>query len=379
MQRSRNFIVIARGVPKGLELGLRNYWYPVLQSEMLVPGKPVGFKVLGEPLAAWRDAAGRPQVVRDKCPHRAARLSAGRVLKGALQCAWHGLRFDGGGRCIMIPWEPDDSRLLGDICVKSYPAEELGGYVWAYIGDPEKFPPPPLADCVPEELSYPDQFIWFRMPNDVWQANWLQSLESSDGFHAVMLHSDSQAVANEDWTGGRPKKAAVPIEERRMQVVKTSQGYRGVALDPEGAPIHHGHFLEGWKGKRWTLPCLHTIPLRPAPNAAPYTSRLFQFPIDETHTLSVRFLTWRATSEEARTKITKLWDEVVFQRQIEVSGEDKAIIETLGDLADARSEEFLLQPDLDILPVRRAMADAFLMQMEGQRLLPTKDALVYPI
>lgn len=379
MQRSRNFIEIARGVPKGLELGLRNYWYPVLQSETLVPGEPVGFEVLGEALVAWRDAAGRPQVVRDKCPHRAARLSAGRVLKGALQCAWHGLRFDGGGRCIMIPWEPDDSRLLGDIRVKSYPAEELGGYVWAYIGDPEKFPPPPLADCVPEELSHPDQFIWFRMPNDVWQANWLQSLESSDGFHAVMLHSDSQAVANEDWTGGRPKKAAVPIEKRRMQVVKTSQGYRGIALDPEGAPIHHGHFLEGWKGERWTLPCLHTIPLRPAPNAAPYTSRLFQFPIDETHTLSVRFLTWRATSEEARTKITKLWDEVVFQRQIEVSGEDKAIIETLGDLTEARSEEFLLQPDLDILPVRRAMADAFLMQMEGQRLLPTTDALVYPI
>src|SRR5436190_10491130 len=98
MPRTRNLPEIARGVPKGLELGLRNYWYPVLQSEELVAGKPVPFKVLGEALTAWRDKAGRPQVVRDKCPHRGAKLSAGRVLEGTLQCAWNGLRFDGRGR-----------------------------------------------------------------------------------------------------------------------------------------------------------------------------------------------------------------------------------------------------------------------------------------
>ncbi len=377
--RARNYPEFAPGVPKGLELGLRNYWYPVLQSETLAGGKPAGFKVLGELLVGWRDASGRPHVVRDKCPHRAAKLSAGRVLDGMLQCAWHGLRFDGEGRCVMIPWEPDDNKLLREISVKAYPAEELGGYIWAYIGEPDKFPPPPLSECVPEELLKPNSFIWFRMPHDVWQANWLQSLESSDGFHAVMLHSDSQAVANETWTGGRPKKAAVPIAKRRMQIAKTSQGYRGIALDPDGIPIHHGHFIEGWKGERWTLPCLHTIPLRPVPNAAPYASRLYQFPIDGTHTQSVRFLTWRVSSDEERTKIEKLWNEVVLHRQIEVSGEDKAIIETLGDLMESRSEEYLLFPDQDILMVRRKIADAFLAQREGKRPLPGKEALVYPV
>jgi phenylpropionate dioxygenase-like ring-hydroxylating dioxygenase large terminal subunit len=378
MHRSQKLPEIARGVPKGLELGLRNYWYPVLQSEELVVGKPTGFKVLGETLTAWRDKRGHPNVVRDKCPHRGAKLSAGRVLEGTVQCAWHGLRFDGRGSCVMIPWEPDDSKLLREISVKSYPAEELGGYIWAYIGEPEKFPPPPLADCAPEELSKPSEFIWFRMPTDIWQANWLQALESSDSYHAVMLHSDSQAVATESWTGGRPKKVSVPIENRRMQIVKTSQGYRGVALGPDGAPIHHGHFLEGWNGERWTLPCLHTIPLRPVPNADPYASRLFQFPIDATRTQSVRFLTWRATTEVERARRKQLWDEVVYQRQIEVSGEDKAIIETLGDLAASRSEEYLLHPDHDILAIRRKMADAFLSQIEGTRPVPDKNALVYP-
>src|SRR4030088_553237 len=89
-----DLVDVAPNLPAGLPLGLRNYWYPVLQSEELPAGRPVGFKVLGENLAAWRDAAGRPSVVRDRCPHRSMKLSVGRVLDGELQCSLHGLRFD---------------------------------------------------------------------------------------------------------------------------------------------------------------------------------------------------------------------------------------------------------------------------------------------
>ena len=248
------FPEIARHVPMGLELGLRNYWYPVLQSEELPSAKPVGFKVLGESFVAWRDRDENPQILRNKCPHRGALLSAGRVLAGDLQCAWHGLRFNGQGRCTMIPWEPDDSKVLKQIAVGAWPAEELGGYVWAYIGDVDKFPAPPLRDSVPEELLHPEIYMSFRMPTVVWKANWLQCLDGSDGFHAVMLHSDSQAVGNDDWKGGQPRKPSVPLEKRRMKILKTSQGERGVALDLEGQPIHYGHFLDGWKGERWTSP-----------------------------------------------------------------------------------------------------------------------------
>jgi hypothetical protein len=90
-------------------------------------------------------------------------------------------------------------------------------------------------------------------------------------------------------------------------------------------------------------------------------------------------LTWRATTEAERSQRRKLWDEIVYQRQIEVAGEDKAIIETLGDLTDSRSGEFLLHPDQDIIYVRRKMADAFFMQREGKRPLPTQDALAFPV
>ena len=244
---------VARHLPKGLETGLRNYWYPVLQSQDLPTGKPVGFKVLDEELVAWRDKHGRARVVRDRCPHRGAKMSPGHVLNGDLQCAWHGLRFNGEGRCTLIPWEPMDSPLLDRISVTGYPTEELGDWIWTYIGDPAKFPPPPLADVVPEELTRPDEFIVFRHPIFRSDHNWLQAIDGNDAFHAAMLHSGSQAVANEDWAGGAVKRPETPLEDRRMKIIETPQGLRGIVLDPQNRQIHHGHYLDGWRGERWTL------------------------------------------------------------------------------------------------------------------------------
>src|SRR5262245_23258426 len=97
---------IVRDVPAGLERGLRNYWYPILQSDELGADEPIEIKRLSEHLALWRDKRGDPHTVTDRCPHRAAKLSMGRILNGDLQCVFHGLRFDGEGRCVLIPWEP---------------------------------------------------------------------------------------------------------------------------------------------------------------------------------------------------------------------------------------------------------------------------------
>jgi len=120
---------IAPDVPAGLESGLRNYWYPILLSEDLTQERPVAVNCLGESLVVWRDADGYPGVLFDRCPHRAAKLSAGRILEGHLQCAFHGLRFDKTGQCTLIPWEPEESPSRKEVYVQTYPAKELGGYI----------------------------------------------------------------------------------------------------------------------------------------------------------------------------------------------------------------------------------------------------------
>ena len=111
-------------LPAGLPDGLPHYWYPLLQSEELPADRPVGVLALGQRLALWRDAAGQPQAVRDRCPHRSIKLSVGRVLDGELQCLMHGLRFDGQGRCTLVPWEAERSKLHDRLAVGAHPARE---------------------------------------------------------------------------------------------------------------------------------------------------------------------------------------------------------------------------------------------------------------
>ena len=369
---------VVPGVPKGLELGLRNYWYPILQSEELGQGKPVGIQCLGENLSVWRDERGCPAVFSDRCPHRSAKLSLGRVLEGKLQCALHGLRFDRGGQCVLIPWEADNSPSLHEVHARSYPAQELGGYIWAYLGDPAKFPPRPLTDEVPEELSHDDEFLWFRMPTEVWRTNWLLAIDGGDGFHAVILHAETQAVKDRTWQGGTPQAATAPLAERRVKIVQTSYGVRGIATDREGKPIHHGHLLDV-KGDRFLFPCISTNVIRPVPGVEPYVSRLWQFPLDDSRCIIQRFAVQRATTTEARERWEKLFTEVVGPRFKSISREDAMIAESQGDLVTARTNEHLFEPDISMYEVRQNIRDAFLAQLTGSRMAPSKNSLVWPI
>ncbi len=367
---------LAHLIPEGLPLGLRNYWYPLLQSEELPVDKPVSAKALGESLAIWRDAEGRPNAVRDRCPHRSIKLSVGRVMDGELQCLMHGLRFNGAGRCTLIPWEQEHTRHHDQLQVDAYPAQELGGYIWVYMGDSKAFPPPPLETQVPEELLKPDEFIWFRLPTDTWDANWLLSIDGSDGFHAVVLHTDSQAVHRAERKG---HEGEVSLEDRRIKIIKTTHGIRGISVDLEGKPINHGHFTADVKGHRFCLPCLTTNPIIPAPGAAPYASRLWQFPLDDKHTVVVRYLAWRASTPEQRAEAEHLFNEVAIQRLRQVGAEDAFAAAAMGDLIEARSREYLLSPDEDVVKVRRMLRNAFVSQQSAERIDIPAGALAYPV
>jgi phenylpropionate dioxygenase-like ring-hydroxylating dioxygenase large terminal subunit len=364
---------LAPHLPVGLPAGLQNYWYPVLQSEQLPADKPVAFRALGEDYAAWRDAQGRPCVVKDRCPHRHMKLSVGRVMDGELQCILHGLRFDGKGTCTLIPWEPARTKAHERVGVRAWPAQELGGYIWAYLGDPEKFPPPPLEDEVPEELLKPGEFMCFRLPTQVWNANWLITIDGSDAFHAVTLHTVSQSAADIDRQGG------VPLKDRRIRIVKTNHGIRAVSVDLEGREIGHGHFTTDVKGERFVLPCLTTNPITPAPGAPTYASRLWQFAVDEQHTVIQRYLAFRARNDAERAKVQESFDRIASQRITKVGDEDAWACEQQGDLVEARRNESLLGPDEDVVKVRRLLASAFVGQLtEGRRQAIPAGALDFP-
>ena len=109
--------------------------------------KPFPFTIAGKKLVVFRDSAGRPKALKDRCCHRGMPLSRGHVKGDLLACAFHGWEFDGGGRCVRIPSQGANIPIAKPFCVPAHPCEEQDGYVWIWTGaDEPKTPAPIIPD-----------------------------------------------------------------------------------------------------------------------------------------------------------------------------------------------------------------------------------------
>jgi 5,5'-dehydrodivanillate O-demethylase len=122
---------VSAGTPMG-EL-LRRYWWPIGISAHLKE-KPTYIRVLGEDLVLFRDSAGQPAIIGAKCAHRRANLCLGNVEKDGLRCRYHGWLYGNDGRVRQTPGEPAGSKLKDSITHPAYPAQELGGFIFTYMG-----------------------------------------------------------------------------------------------------------------------------------------------------------------------------------------------------------------------------------------------------
>lgn len=118
-------------------------WHPVVAADALRGDRPHAARLLSRDLVLWRDAAGRPQVLDDRCPHRGTRLSLGRVVDARVECPYHGWRFEAGGRCVHVPAAPDFVPPAGHAATP-HAACEAHGLVWVRLaadGDDAGLPP----------------------------------------------------------------------------------------------------------------------------------------------------------------------------------------------------------------------------------------------
>jgi phenylpropionate dioxygenase-like ring-hydroxylating dioxygenase large terminal subunit len=176
----------ASGVAEIPELGLREFWYPIVESKR-VTRDPVPVRVLGEDLVLFRGREGRVAALVDRCPHRGARLSLGRVLfPGTLSCGYHGWTFDERGQCLAAIVEGPDSKIPGKAAASTYPTEERRGLVWVYMG---RATPPPLEEHVPASVLEGGQP---RVIVAEWDCNWRHITDNfGDMCHAPYVHRTS--------------------------------------------------------------------------------------------------------------------------------------------------------------------------------------------
>jgi phenylpropionate dioxygenase-like ring-hydroxylating dioxygenase large terminal subunit len=143
-----------------------NRWYPILQSSRLKTNKPVGVMRLGRRLVLWRAVSGEVIAMPDRCSHRAAALSTGKIRDGCLECPYHGLRFDHGGKCVLIPANGSGAPVPRGFDISPVAVREEHGLVWQWHGEEAPSSEVGWIDEIAEESGTVRSYSWeFAIPH----------------------------------------------------------------------------------------------------------------------------------------------------------------------------------------------------------------------
>lgn len=108
---------------------------PLYFSKDLKSGSSKSLVVHGKPYVLWKTQTGQYSLLSNRCPHRGARLSDGKV-HNVISCPYHGWEFDTDGTCVNIPQMPKNNTFnIPKSCnVPSITCTEDDGIIWANIG-----------------------------------------------------------------------------------------------------------------------------------------------------------------------------------------------------------------------------------------------------
>ena len=132
-------------------------WYPVHFVQDLDKTQPTRFVLLEQTLVIWwQPTTERWVVLEDRCSHRLAALSEGRITDdGCLECPYHGWAFTETGACDRIPFAPENSTAHQSdrATVRHYPSRVAQGLLFVYAGKAENAETKPLPTLPPLEKN----------------------------------------------------------------------------------------------------------------------------------------------------------------------------------------------------------------------------------
>lgn len=207
-------------------------WIAVARSRKLGT-RPLRVVLGDEAIVLFRDGTAI-RALPDRCPHRMAPLSQGKVRDGRITCPYHGWQFDGTGRCRAIPG------LVGDvptIQLKRWEAHEQDGVI---LVAPMGTTAPPFVHGVPGDRPV------LRLVESRTRGTVLDVAENIlDATHTHFTHrgilrglSDKRYRVRVDITGGTDwVEARYTGEERQHGLVSALlEGDRDVSLGRFRAP-----------------------------------------------------------------------------------------------------------------------------------------------
>ena len=160
-----------------------NPWLIASLSRELTSTAPLGIVADKHRVVLFRDAAGNPAAIEDRCAHRNAPLSMGSVRNGMLACRYHGWTYRRDGTVASIPALCEQDGSHGEFSVRRFHAAERDGFIW--IAPPESAaedPPPGFPNFGADGWTSFVMKTKFDAPVDACLENFL------DVPHATFLH-----------------------------------------------------------------------------------------------------------------------------------------------------------------------------------------------
>ncbi|MFX0101534.1 MAG: Rieske 2Fe-2S domain-containing protein [Candidatus Hodarchaeota archaeon] len=163
-----------------------NQWHAVLESKEVKNNRIIGVTRMGEKLVFWRDKDGEIACLWDKCAHRGVALSIGKIIDGEIQCPFHGLQYDGTGKCTVIPSRGRATEVPENFKVHQYPARDRHGMIWIWWGDPlSEYPPLPFFENIDKSFDYATHVCR-------WSVHYSRAIENQlDVSHLPFVHHDT--------------------------------------------------------------------------------------------------------------------------------------------------------------------------------------------
>ena len=346
---------VGPGTPCG-EL-MRRYWIPIAPAAQLLENPVRKVRVLGEDLVLYRNTSGGLGLIGDRCLHRLVDLQYGIPDARGLRCPYHGWLFGETGHCLERPMEGRPGQEIRQK-LAGYPAEELGGLIFAYMG-------PLPAPALPRW----DLFVW---PNAIRQiaimtidCNWLQCQENTgDPTHSAWAHGHMfQYVLEKE---GRLEERASSEMHTLHTRLKTGIGIKEIYAYQTEHGFRKGIVYSKDLGAEEDATKEHSTVLFPfftqtGKTGAPRSEYQIRVPMDDTHTYHICYQVYAAPpgvdagEQDVVPYYTPPSVDANGQPVLDyVLAQDALVWKAQGPIAD-RTQELLGRTDIPIVVLRRQL------------------------
>lgn len=179
---------------------IENAWYVGCWSSEIKVKNITSRTILNLPMIFYRDLSGEVVAMEDRCCHRHAPLSKGKLEGDNIRCMYHGIKFDKFGKCTEIP---GSDRIPKNMRVQTFPVIEKDGLVWIWVGDPKVANQKDIITCAfldDVKWEYVEDYLYYQSDYRLIVDNLL------DASHLNYVHANSI---------GSDPKTQVPTEVTR--------------------------------------------------------------------------------------------------------------------------------------------------------------------